>query len=127
MRIAHVAVWVSDVDESAAFWTEYFGAIVGPVYESKRRPGFRSRFAVLPQEGGQIELMSGPWVSPGTDEDRMGWAHIALSLGSEAAVDMAAVRLGAAGFLLEGPRRTGDGYYEAVARAPDGALIEITS
>ena len=27
--------------------------------------------------------------------------------------------------LVSGPRRTGDGYFEAVVRSPEGALIEI--
>lgn len=57
----------------------------------------------------------------------MGWAHVALALGSDAAVDAAAGLFRASGMLLEGPRHTGDGYYEALVRAPDGTLIELTT
>lgn len=124
MRIAHVAIWVPNVDEAAAFWANFFEARIGPLYESSRREGFRSRFATLPN-GDQIELMSGPWVAVTPDEDRMGWAHVAISLGSEEAVDAAAARFRSAKLLTEEPRRTGDGYYEAVIRTPDGMHIEI--
>ena len=41
-------------------------------------------------------------------------------------------RLGGGGFeetglLLSPPRRTGDGFYEAVVRTPEGILVEITA
>jgi lactoylglutathione lyase len=56
-----------------------------------------------------------------------GYAHLAVSVGSEAAVDALAARLVADGVpLLSGPRRTGDGYYEAVVADPDGNAVEVT-
>jgi lactoylglutathione lyase len=55
-----------------------------------------------------------------------GYGHLAVSVGSEAAVELTA-RLVAAGVSrLDGPRRTGDGYYESVVADPDGNRIEIT-
>lgn len=60
MRIAHIGVWVRDVDAAAAFWEEYFGCTVGEVYESQRRAEFRSRFVRFSDGGGEIERMSGP-------------------------------------------------------------------
>ena len=68
--------------------------------------------------------MEGPWVTPHPGE-AAGWAHIALSVGSVATVDRIADRFEADGLLASAPRRTGDGYYEAVVRMPDGTLIEI--
>ena len=126
MRLAHVALWTTDLDAAAAFWSDYFGAEVGDLYESRNRPGFRSRFAKLP-DGGGIELMAGPWVEAAPPAERTGWDHIAISLGSEAAVDALAGRCAAEGVLISGPRRTGDGFYEAVIAAPDGIRVEITS
>ncbi len=126
MRLAHVALWTLDLEAAATFWARLFGADVGGLYESRNRPGFRSRFVRLPG-GGAIELMSGPWVEPTTPAERAGWDHVAISLGSEAAVDAMADRCRAEGCLLSGPRRTGDGYYEAVIAAPDGARVEITA
>jgi lactoylglutathione lyase len=55
----------------------------------------------------------------------LGWAHLALSLGSEDAVDQAAARLAAV--VVDGPRRTGDGYYECVVLDPEGNRVELTA
>ena len=58
----------------------------------------------------------------------MGLTHLAISLGSEAAVDELTARLRAEGIVvLDGPRRTGDGYYESVGLDPEGNRIEITA
>ena len=47
--------------------------------------------------------------------------------GSEAEVDALTTRLRNDGYrILDGPRRTGDGYYESTVLDPDGNRIEIT-
>ena len=126
MRIAHVALWTADLEASVAFWVDTFGAEAGEEYESRNRPGFQSRFVKLPG-GGDIELMAGPWVEAAPPAERVGWDHVAISLGSEAAVDALAGRCRAGGCLISAPRRTGDGFYEAVISMPDGTRIEITA
>lgn len=128
MKIAHIALWTHDLDRLCAFWAETFGAVVGDLYESRRRSGFSSRFLRL-AEGPEIEIMQGPWIAaPGRDlPERAGYAHLALSLGSKAAVDATASRAQEKGILVSSARMTGDGFYEAVLRDPDGNLIEITA
>lgn len=126
MKLAHIALWTADVDAAARFWETYFQAEIGPRYESRNRPGFVSRFVTLPHSEVRVELMQGPWVTPHPGE-ASGWAHVAYAVGSEAAVDTVADRLRRDGLLVSGPRRTGDGYYEAVIRTPDGTLIEIVA
>jgi lactoylglutathione lyase len=128
MKLAHVALWCRDLDRTTAFWVEYFGAKAGERYASARRPGFVSRFVRL-AEGAALELMSAPWLERGEDcaSEEPGWAHVAISLGSEAAVDALAVRMQGVGQLVSQPRWTGDGFYEAVLRDPEGNLIEITA
>lgn len=126
MQVAHIALWTRDLEQAAEFWRRYFGADVGEPYHSARRTGFVSRFVKLKQ-GAQIELMSGPWVEAGGEGDRLGWDHIAISLGSAQAVDALASRCEAEGLLVSAPRTTGDGYYEAVISMPGGARIEITA
>jgi lactoylglutathione lyase len=59
---------------------------------------------------------------------RMGLTHLAISVGSEQRVDELTLRIKAQGYpVLDGPRRTGDGYYESVVIDPDGNRIEITA
>jgi len=56
-----------------------------------------------------------------------GFTHLAISVGSEPRVDELTNRLRSDGYeVLDGPRRTGDGYYESVVLDPDGNRIEIT-
>ncbi|ASW09931.1 VOC family protein [Rhizobium sp. 11515TR] len=126
MRITHVALWTRDMQSAAEFWEEYFGATTGPLYSSARRPGFTSRFVSLPDEGGQIELMSGPWLPEDGYSERQGWDHIAIALKDNDAVDSLAKRCKEDGILKLGPRTTGDGFYEAVIAMPDGTPVEIT-
>jgi lactoylglutathione lyase len=58
---------------------------------------------------------------------RMGLTHLAIALGTEQAVDELTARLHSAGaVVIDGPRRTGDGYYESVVLDPEGNRIELT-
>jgi hypothetical protein len=58
----------------------------------------------------------------------MGLTHLAIAVGSERMVDELTQRIKDDGYqVLDGPRRTGDGYYESVVVDPDGNRIEITA
>jgi lactoylglutathione lyase len=126
MRIDHVAVWTPDPDRLAAFYARYFSATVGPKYTNPRT-GFESYFLTF-DGGARLEVMRSPAVVAGADGPRFGYAHLAVAVGSDAAVDELSERLRADGVpMLDGPRRTGDGYYECVVADPDGNRIEITA
>ncbi len=57
----------------------------------------------------------------------MGLTHFAVSLGSEQEVNALTERLRSDGHpVLDGPRRTGDGYYESVVLDPEGNRVELT-
>ncbi|HEX8904323.1 MAG TPA: VOC family protein, partial [Longimicrobiaceae bacterium] len=91
--------------------------------------GYASYFLAFPGDDGAVwlEVMTVPGLAPSADGEAAGYAHLALSLGSRAAVDAMAARLADAGVpLVSAPRVTGDGYYEAVVRDPEGNLLEIT-
>lgn len=61
------------------------------------------------------------------EEEMTGWAHVAFSLGSRERVDELTALLQKDGYhLANGPRITGDGYYESVIKDPEGNLIELT-
>ena len=125
-HVVHVALYVADLDRTCAFYAAHFGARCGPLYRSARTPGFTSRFLVLPGGGPRLELMHLP--AHESPRAGTGYAHIALGVGTRAAVDAVAARLAGAGVLLSSaPRLTGDGYYEAVVLDPDGNSIEITT
>ncbi len=125
--IEHVAIWTDDLERLRAFYERYFGASAGERYEN-RSTGFRSYFLDL-GGGARLELMQ----MPASDEQRsagpelLGWAHIAFALGSEHAVNELTNLLRSDGYaILNGPRRTGDGYYESVVADPDGNRVELT-
>ena len=129
MRIEHVALWTDDLERCKQFYVRYFGATAGAPYVNPRK-GFESCFLSF-DDGARIEAMKTSTLSPLNIEpgaQRMGLTHIAFSLGSEARVDALTQRLNADGYaILDGPRRTGDGYYESVALDPDGNRIEIAA
>ena len=125
-RIEHVGVWVRDMDSVAAFYARYFGARIGERYENPRK-GFASRFLAL-DDGARLELMTRVDVTESAPRVQLGLAHVAITVPGEAAVDSLAARMRAEGVPIDdGPRRTGDGYYECVVRDPDGNRVEIAA
>jgi lactoylglutathione lyase len=124
-RIEHVALWVHDLDLMRAFYTEVLGGTSGPVYENSAK-GFRSYFVSL-GEGARLELMHKPGLPPPSADPALGYAHLALALGSRGAVDTALATLRRLGVSFESEARTtGDGYYEAVVIDPEGNRLELT-
>jgi lactoylglutathione lyase len=125
-RLEHVGIWVVDIDHVAAFYAKYFGARAGELYRNPRK-GFESRFLDF-GGGARLELMTRQDVNQPAANELLGLAHVAISIGDEAAVDALAARLRADGVTPDsGPRRTGDGYYECVVRDPEGNRVEITT
>lgn len=127
IRVEHIAMYTGDLEATKDFFARYFDARAGELYHNEKT-GFKSYFLSFPQGGARLELMNIPGLAadttPGT---RLGYAHLAISVGSEANVDSLTARLREDGYeVLSGPRRTGDGYYESCIAGPDGCLIEIT-
>jgi len=129
MKIEHVALWTGDIERLAGFYTKYLGAHVGPGYVNAAR-GFESRFLSF-ESGARLELMQTSTLEPvryGRGVQRMGLTHLAFALGAESRVDELTDTLRRDGFaVVDGPRRTGDGYYESVVLDPDGNRIELAA
>jgi lactoylglutathione lyase len=128
MRIEHVALWTKDLERLRSFYETYFQANTGPRYVNERKQ-FTSYFLSF-ASGARLELMTKPQVmgaQGSADSPPTGYAHLALSVGSRDAVDTLAERFRREGHpVVDGPRLTGDGYYECVVLDPDGNRIEIT-
>lgn len=125
MRIEHIAMYVNDLDAARDFFIRYFNAKSNEGYHNKTTD-FRSYFLSF-DDGSRLEIMNKP-----TMEDsekgltRTGYAHIAFSLGSKAAVDRLTEILKCDGYdVISGPRTTGDGYYESCIIGIEGNQIEI--
>jgi lactoylglutathione lyase len=109
-----------------AFYEKYFEAVANTRYRNAAQQ-FESYFLLFGGEA-RIELMQRPDVSTAASRAQLGYAHVAISVGSEAAVDELTRRMVSEGVrCVDGPRRTGDGCYESVVLDPDGKRIEITT
>lgn len=129
MHIHHLAFWARDLEGLKTFYQTYFGAAAGERYVNPRT-GFQSYFLRF-SGGARLELMQRPDVPPNPGAPgaaALGYAHLAISVGSPAQVDALTARLQRDGFtVLSPPRRTGDGYYESAVLDPENNLLEITA
>ncbi|WP_207940690.1 hypothetical protein DOK78_001782 [Enterococcus sp. DIV2402] len=124
MHIEHVAIWTKDLEKMKEFYMNYFKAQPSERYHNKKT-GFQSYFLTF-ETGSRIELTTKNFLSD-RSVDTLGYTHIAISVGSKQNVDDFVERFLEDGYpLLNGPRTTGDGYYEAVVQDPEGNLIELT-
>ena len=129
MRIEHIAIWTHQLEALKAFYETYFGAQAGAKYINPAKQ-FESYFLTF-DSGARLELMTRPDIPASTnnvDKQHIGIIHFAMAVGTEKDVDTLTTRLKEDGHpVLDGPRRTGDGYYESVVLDPDKNRIEITA
>lgn len=125
MQIRHVAIWVSNLDVCADFYVRYFKARRSEKYFNHTK-NFSSVF--LHFEGGtSIELMHTPNAEAAVAKPALGYAHLAIGVGSAGKVDALTQLLLSDGYtVISPPRKTGDGYYESLVADVDGNYIEIT-
>lgn len=125
MHIEHIGIWTRQLEAQKTFYETYFSAQAGPKYTNPKTY-FESYFLVF-ANGARLEIMQAPDVGDRETGRRVGYAHIAFSVGSREQVDRLTERLEADGYPVVGrPRTTGDGYYESVVLDPDGNHLEIT-
>jgi lactoylglutathione lyase len=129
IRIEHIAVWTENLARLVEFYSTYFNAKAGAKYTNPAK-GYESFFLSF-AGGARLELMKSSSLEPAKfsrGAQRMGLTHLAISVGSSTTVDELTNRLREDGHeVVDGPRRTGDCYYESVVLDPDGNRIEITA
>jgi lactoylglutathione lyase len=129
MYIKHIAIWSKDIDKLRIFYETYFMAKAGKRYVNPAKQ-FESYFLSF-SDGASLELMQKPGILelPGDGGKQFaGYSHLAISVGSKEEVDLLTARLKKDGFrIVDGPRLTGDGFYESCVLDPDGNRIEITT
>lgn len=126
MKIDHIAMYVCDLEGARDFFVQYFRARSNTGYHNVRT-GFRSFFLSFDDKT-RLELMSKPQMTDSEKQrNRTGFIHLSFSIGSKEQVDELTAQLKADGFeVIDGPRTTGDGYYESCIVGFEGNLIEIT-
>lgn len=129
MHIEHVAIWTKNLEQLKDFYTDYFQAEAGAKYVNPDK-GFESTFLTF-SSGARLELMRMPSIPDSLNDPEAqftGIIHLAFSVGSIRHVDSLTARLRSDGYkVVDGPRLTGDGYYESVVLDPDGNRVEITA
>jgi lactoylglutathione lyase len=128
LHIEHIAIWVNDLEQMRAFYMHYFGAKSNEKYVNAKKQ-FESYFLSF-DTGARLELMRMQGIPASTNDiykQFSGLIHFAVSVGSEEKVNSLTEQFRKDGYeILDGPRRTGDGYYESVVLDPEGNRVEIT-
>jgi lactoylglutathione lyase len=130
MIIDHIAIYTNKLEELKEFYIKYFDGVSNSLYFNEKKQ-FRSYFITF-KNGTRIELMSMPGIPANANDtihtQHTGLIHLAFGVDKKEDVDAKAFQLANDGFMiLDGPRKTGDGYYEFVTLDPDGNRIEVTT
>ena len=128
MKIEHLAIWSENIETLKEFYVRYFGANANGKYTNPSK-GFESYFLSF-DSGARLEIMQMANI-PANKNDPMkqytGLIHFAMSVDSKQRVDELTDTLKADGYrVVDGPRVTGDGYYESVVLDPEGNRVELT-
>ena len=104
------------------------GKLSQPAYHNPKK-NFTSHFITF-DSGAKLEIMNQPNIQDFKQEPKaqhIGFMHICFSIGSKENVDKLAQRLKNDGYeIIDGPRTTGDGFYEACVLDPENNRVEFT-
>lgn len=130
MIFEHTAIWTDNLEKLKEFYVRYLDGISNEKYINEKKQ-YQSYFVSF-GSGARLELMTRPNI-PDNQNDTIslqykGIIHLAFEAATRQEVDEKARIFAADGFqILDGPRITGDGYYEFVTLDPDNNRIEITA
>jgi lactoylglutathione lyase len=128
MKLEHIAIWTDNIELLRNYYVSFFEGQSNEMYINPKTQ-FQSYFISF-ESGARLEIMSMPNIPENTNDtinaQHKGIIHIAFSVATKQEVDAKAALLQANGFeLLNGPRVTGDGYYEFVTLDPDMNRLEV--
>lgn len=140
-RVDHVALWVADLERARDFYCYWFGGSANGLYHNPSTAmssyiltfgstagGQDPQAPAQPGLGTRLELMTRPGLATHGGEDLLGWAHVSFALpGRQEVRDLAQRALAQGVPVADGPRVTGDGYYEAVLLDPEGNRVEVVA
>jgi lactoylglutathione lyase len=120
-----MALYATDLEKMKSFYEAYFQAKANSGYHNMKT-GLRTYFLSF-DDNTRLELMSRPDMKAQDNSVvRLGYIHLAFSVGSRENVDSLTGRLERDGYtVISHPRTTGDGYYESCVLDPEGNQIEI--
>lgn len=128
MYIEHLAIWTKDIEQMKSFYCQYFNTVAGDKYINEKKQ-FQSYFLSF-EKGPRLELMQMTGIPESANhiyKQFTGLIHFAIAVGSTEKVNELTQQLVNDGYeLMDGPRWTGDGYYESVILDPEQNRIEIT-
>lgn len=126
MKINHIALWTSQLEELREFYIKYFNGISNEKYVNPNK-GFESYFIKFGEDSASLELMRRKDVNAPEQENHLGLTHFSFSVGSKEAVLEFTELFRQNGYTVASePRTTGDGFFESAILDPDGNLIELT-
>lgn len=128
MKLEHIAIWTDNIELLRNYYVSFFDGQSNEMYINPKTQ-FHSYFISF-ESGARLEIMSMPNIPDNTNDtinaQHKGIIHIAFSVDTKQEVDAKAALLQANGFdILNGPRVTGDGYYEFVTLDPDKNRLEV--
>jgi len=128
MKIAHIAIWTSDIEGMRNFYIHYFDASSKEPYYNHTKD-FKS-YLINFNGDCTLKLMQMPGIPVNKNDVRKqatGLIHFAISLGSKSKVDELTEQFKMDGFrVISEPRTTGSGFYESIVLDPEGNRIELT-
>jgi lactoylglutathione lyase len=128
MKLDHVAIWTDDIERLKNYYEKYFGGQSNDMYTNVGKQ-FHSYFISF-ESGARLEIMSMPNIPDNTNDtinaQYKGLIHLAFGVDTKQEVDEKAMLLEANGYkIINGPRISGDGYYEFVTLDPDNNRLEV--
>jgi len=128
MKLEHIAIWTDNIELLRNYYISFFDGQSNEMYINPKNQ-FQSYFISF-ESGARLEIMSMPNIPDNTNDtinaQHKGIIHIAFGVDTKQEVDAKASLLVANGFeILNGPRVTGDGYYEFVTLDPDKNRLEV--